>query len=181
MKALVLSFALVLLQGCVGFGGGLSELEGPDLITPRVPPGTWQVTPAGSPVYVPLWLDLPAAAENKVKALKSLDEMMPEAESGLPPLTTAVPGVPAGMRVWIMDPGLFSTPNSKETGLAAGMTDLRRNIWLPWRRTPTDPRLLPAAGHEWGHVWYFREQGLTAGVCAGHGSCATENAARPNE
>ena len=180
LRAVVLAALVLSSAGCGVFGGGewgddpYWGREGPDLVTPRVPPGTWQKTPAGGDVYVPLWLDLETHAERKALAMKFLDETGPEVDPNLGAEVlegVATPGIPPGARVWILDPGLFST-SSSPTGLAAGMTNMTSDIWVPWRRVESDARPLPAYGHELGHWWYWRATGRRdLGSCAGHGTC----------
>lgn len=131
----IATLALVLLIGASSVG--CSDSSGPKIYAPPAPdyptlvPGSWQNTPLGVRVWVPIWLDL-------FPVLKS---------DSFVEIDTAK--VPLYIEVHIQDPGLFSTQSG---ALASGQTDMFSWIAVAFRRIPNSRPLLPALIHEMAHI-----------------------------
>lgn len=119
-----------------------------------VPPGSWFSTPHGTTVWIPSWLE--NYQDLKIAALNEIDATAVELDSNYPGIVpTGLISNPPDWRVVIMDPGAFSL-RASPTGLANGYVDLRRKlIYVGWRAVSSEKRMLPALGHELGHVYAF--------------------------
>lgn len=149
------NYYVIFLLGIIFSGCNHRRIEYRDQYAPLRVPGLLEYTEKGTPVWVPFWLH----KEPSIKTLvfKEIDETKPDFDTRL---DSNIVGAPPGFTVIIQDPGAFSTTASN-TGLAVGYTDMRANIYVAWRRFPTDTLFLPALGHEYRHVY-------TGDINAGH-------------
>ena len=128
----IISAILIIVFGLAIISCGPNKKNVPIMSSPPLIPGSIQSTPLGTLVYVPLWLDRDQNLKNE--ALAEIDSS----------------GIPAGIVVFIQDPGMYSWPPSP-TGLAYGHTDMNTYIYVAWRTNGSYP-LLPALIHEVNHV-----------------------------
>ena len=145
MKKLVALLLVLLLAGCSSIGprdGGVVSVQTPPQI-----PGRWKTTLEGVHVFLPNWL-----TDQKI-ILAVFAELATTAPAADPRIPVGSVGVPAGVKVYIQDPGSYSATDSP-TGLARGHTDMRTFIVLAWRMQPWETRpYLPALRHELTHFY----------------------------
>jgi hypothetical protein len=107
---------------------------------------SWVSTPRGTRVYLPDWVEDPAAV------LAFIDSEPPEIDPTLPPLPPLF-GAPPGYAV-IIKPG----PYMYNGRIVNGQVDrVTRTVVVAWAWQPGQVaanNYLPALGHEYAHVWY---------------------------